>query len=232
MRTFVVTAGDISSALPIPETAAKQLVSSTLWYDRRPTGRVKETKMRTSVGIAALLLTVGLVGCGGTDNGSGVASANGSTSSPTSSASTGSGSERDQALRYARCMRENGVPNFPDPNVGENGELTQELNGEGFDPQSLEKAQDTCKRYLPNGGEPQKLDPQRLEQLRKMAQCIRRHGFPDFPDPTDEGLQINANEHPEWSPDNPTFKAAQQACDKYAPPGEGGGTSQQTGESA
>jgi hypothetical protein len=29
MRTFVVTADDISSALPIPETAAKQLVSST-----------------------------------------------------------------------------------------------------------------------------------------------------------------------------------------------------------
>src|SRR5262249_48442510 len=92
---------------------ARSAPLSCMTGNRTP-GPVRETIMRTRMGIiAALLLTVGLVGCGGNDGGDGVASANGSTGSPTNSASSGSGSERDKALRYAQCMRENGVPKFP-----------------------------------------------------------------------------------------------------------------------
>jgi hypothetical protein len=185
--------------------------------------------MRTSVGIAALLLTVGLVGCGGNDNGSGIASANGSTSSPSSSASSGRGGERDQELRYAECMRENGVPNFPDPD--EDGGLGVDLNQLGVDQAKVEAADSKCKHYLPNGGVPQQLDPEQLEQLRTMARCMRENGFPGFPDPTDEGFQLNGNEHPELNPDNPRFKAAQEKCNDEAGI-EGGGSTNQSGESA
>jgi hypothetical protein len=186
--------------------------------------------MRTSVGIAALLLTVGLVGCGGNDNGSGVASASGSKSSPSSSASSGKAGERDEELRYAQCMRENGVTKFPDPD--EDGGLGVDLNELGVDQAKFEAADNKCKHYLPNGGVPQQLDPEQLEQLRQMAQCMRENGFRDFPDPTNEGLQLNGNEHPEWNPDNPKFKAAQEKCNDAAGIEGGGGSTDQSGESA
>jgi hypothetical protein len=186
--------------------------------------------MRTSVGIAALLLTVGLVGCGGNDNGSGVASANGSTSSPTSSATPGGGNDRDADLRFAQCMRENGVPKFPDPDA--NGGVGIDLNKLGVDKATVDAAQEKCKKYAPNGGELQQLDAEQLEQLRQMAQCMRENGFPDFPDPSDEGLQLNANEHPEWSPDNPRFKAAQEKCNDEAGLEGGESSSNQSGSEA
>jgi hypothetical protein len=183
-----------------------------------------ESIIRIEIGIVALLLTVGLVGCGGNDGGSSVASANGSASSPTSSASAGSGSEQDQLLRYARCLREHGVPNFPDPD--EDGELSvdpakPDLQAVGATREQVLAAQEKCRPYLPNGGELQREDPPSREQGFALARCMREHGVPNFPDPDEDGgfaldgLGID--------PDGPAMRAAQQACGvergRTVPPG-------------
>ncbi|MGH3430330.1 MAG: hypothetical protein ACRDQZ_22640, partial [Mycobacteriales bacterium] len=68
---------------------------------------------RLSLGIAALVsLAVMAAGCGGRSAGGHVAQLG---TSPTQSSSRNGGSTHDQALAYARCMRSNGVPHYPDP---------------------------------------------------------------------------------------------------------------------
>jgi hypothetical protein len=63
-----------------------------------------------------------------------------------------------QALGFSKCMRANGVPNFPDPQFQTNGgalgiRLRVGGPGSGFDPNSpaFQKAQQTCGSLLPGG---------------------------------------------------------------------------------
>jgi hypothetical protein len=186
--------------------------------------------MRIRTGFAlCLLLALGVAGCGGPDKDDGVATAGSPGSNATSSAGADGLSEQERALKFAQCMRDNGVPNFPDPKTGDGGGMSIDIP-EGADAKKVDAAMQTCKRYLPNGGEPQKMDPQQLEQLRKFAQCMRDNGIKNFPDPTDQGIQINGNTSG-IDPNDPKVQAAQKACDKYAPAPRSGepGPGTQTG---
>jgi len=60
---------------------------------------------------------------------------------------------QDNALKFARCMRDNGVPNFPDPDFSDGGGVIK-VGGEGLDPNSpaLESAHKACQSLL--GGPP------------------------------------------------------------------------------
>jgi hypothetical protein len=53
-----------------------------------------------------------------------------------------------------------------------------------------------------------------------MAQCMRAHGVPDFPDPDSSGrIAIQGSPGSGLDPSSPQFQAAQQACKAFAPPG-------------
>jgi hypothetical protein len=61
---------------------------------------------------------------------------------------------REAALAHARCMREHGIENFPDPTISEDGEA--ELNitkSSGINPQSSEfkEAEEACADEMPDG---------------------------------------------------------------------------------
>ncbi|HUA46635.1 MAG TPA: hypothetical protein VMA77_15495 [Solirubrobacteraceae bacterium] len=59
---------------------------------------------------------------------------------------------REAALAHAQCMRQHGVPNFPDPTVsGGGGGITVSSGGPGIDPQSpaFQQAQKTCQPNAP-----------------------------------------------------------------------------------
>jgi hypothetical protein len=193
--------------------------------------------MRIRAGLVlGLLLALGMAGCGGADDdggggGDGVATAGGP-GSATSTTKPDGRSEREVALEFARCMRENGVPDFPDPQVSEGGEEMRLSLPEGADKEKVDAAHEKCKRYLPNGGEPPKADPRVVEQLRKFSQCMRANGVPKFPDPTESGLEVDGNELG-MGPGDPTFDAAEKVCAEYqpAPPegGQGPSTDSQTG---
>jgi hypothetical protein len=55
---------------------------------------------------------------------------------------------QDKALKFARCMRENGVANFPDPDFSEGGMVR--IGGEGMDPRSptFQQAHKACQSIL------------------------------------------------------------------------------------
>jgi hypothetical protein len=180
-------------------------------------------RIRTAL-VLGLLLALSAAGCGGGgDGGDGVATAGGKTAEPSASASTGSAEDRDAIFAYAKCMRENGVPNFPDPEVGEHGEFRLSLpGGEGFDKEKVDAAQEKCKKLMPNGGEPPKADPEQIDRMREYAKCMRENGVPKFPDPNAEGgFQIDGNEV--GDPQSPAFKAAEEKCRSLMPAPPGGG---------
>jgi len=129
-------------------------------------------------------------------------------------------------LKYAQCMRDHGV-DMPDPDP--NGGMT--LQGGPGDESKISAAQEACKNLLPNGGVPPTPSAEDLEKARQFAQCMRDHGIADFPDPDPNGggIRINGDQNSDMNPDNPTFKAAMEACNSLAP-GGGKNTRQEAGK--
>lgn len=168
---------------------------------------------------AILLALVALTatGCGSNESqDGGIASAGGTPTAAVGSSTPAKSSEAEAALAFARCMRENGLPKMADPKIDENGEVQMDLDAGGVDPAKVKAAEEKCKKLLPNGGQPKKMDPERLEKLRAFARCMRDNGLPDFPDPTENGMQVDGNKFP---PTDPKVKAAEQKCAQYKPEG-------------
>jgi hypothetical protein len=141
---------------------------------------------------AALALTA--AGCGG--------------SGDSKSSSSGSNPTVEQAVKYAQCMRENGVTNFPDPD--KNGRIVIAAGGPNKNDPQVKKAQQTCKSLEPPG---LKDDPAKVAQAQqewlKFAQCMRKNGIQDFPDPKDGKLLVPRDR---IDTNSPQFKNALKAC--------------------
>jgi hypothetical protein len=94
------------------------------------------------------------------------------------SGATGGG---DPLLQYARCVRAHGVPNFPDPTAHTGLAIPNDIN-----PQSpaFRSAQRACSKLAqPPAGQGGSSESRKL-QLLALARCMRSHGVPNFPDPT------------------------------------------------
>jgi hypothetical protein len=78
-------------------------------------------------------------------------------------------------------MRSNGVTNYPDPSNNGRPRSTNQI-----DPNSptFQTAYNACRKHVPSGqaGPPAPTAAQ-LRAALAFAQCIRKHGFPQFPDP-------------------------------------------------
>jgi hypothetical protein len=102
---------------------------------------------------------------------------------------------RDQAVKFAECMRKNGVREFPDPDAS--GQLTIDAiaNGSSLDTNSaaFERAISACRDLEPPGFTGNKRSPEQQQAALKFAQCIRENGVKDFPDPTPDGPLIDTN---------------------------------------
>jgi hypothetical protein len=144
--------------------------------------------LRAVVFASAALL---IAGCGGGSAKQGRrALSSGSSKAATSNAASGAGatgpsveSPEAAALAFADCMRANGVPDFPDPKAG-GGFLFH--TGAGADPSSpaFKAAQAKCKKFVPPGpGSGSPPSAKTLAHYLTVAQCMRRHGVPEFPDP-------------------------------------------------
>jgi hypothetical protein len=55
------------------------------------------------------------------------------------------------------------------------------------------------------------------QKLVKFAQCMRTHGEPEFPEPSEGHIQIHRQNGHGPNPESPQWKAAEKACSKYAP---------------
>ena len=192
------------------------------------------------ISAAAVCLALAGAACGNHGGSPSVAGSDGSTTTSASSAlspptskgtsSGGGGSSSGGSLtlaggnattmrKFASCMRSHGVPNFPDPNA--DGSVT--FSGVNPDSPSFRHAQDACKKYMPNGGNPPSPAQQAAAQAAalKFSACMRSHGVPKFPDPQFSAgrASLRIGQNSGIDPSSPTFKNAQNACRKDLPGG-------------
>jgi hypothetical protein len=146
-------------------------------------------------------------------------------SAPAESGSGGGNStaaNAQQAVKFAKCMRSNGVSEFPDP--GASGKVTIDavVNGSSLDPSApaFRQAISACKQLEPAGFMGQKATPQQMEARLKFAQCMRRNGVNDFPDPTPNGPLIDTDRIPSLAGKDPRsdpgLNAAMRKCRDFA----------------
>ena len=135
-------------------------------------------------------------------------------------AQTGTGSSnatnRDQAVKFAECMRKNGVREFPDPDASGSLTIDQIANRSSLDTSAaaFTQAMSACRDLAPAGFTGSKRTPEQQQAALKFAQCMRDNGVRDFPDPTEDGPIIDTSRMP-GSPGArsiPGFQAAQEKC--------------------
>jgi hypothetical protein len=135
----------------------------------------------------------------------------------TACSSSGSGdsettaSDAEQAaLDFAQCMRDNGVPNFPDPLVQPDG-CQSEAQALGID-------------MGPEGG-----DAEAQDALLRLSRCMRSNGLPEFPDakPGSDALGGLHDLFSDYDLESPRVAKALNACqpvlDQLLEPVHGGG---------
>jgi hypothetical protein len=207
----MVTQGHVTWASSFSVTAAKPAPDFTASGGGRPAAG-EETTMRTTRMLAVgLLLTAAAAGCGKAPDGAQVASAGGA---PAASAGAAAGRDDDAPLKFAQCMREQGMTWFPDPQPG--GRLQIKIP-KGTDKAKVDAAMAACKEWAPNGGDRGPADPEQLEQARQMAQCMRDNGVPNFPDPGADGSIRLDGDKIGMGPGDPTFDKADEACSTFRP---------------
>jgi hypothetical protein len=150
---------------------------------------------RYAVGLIAVALLA--TACSHSPSGPGVAHVGSSAGSGSSSHAGGSPSS-PSAVAYSACMRSHAVPNFPDPtNSGQVPKAdAQQLGVSGS---QLQAAQQACAHLIPPTGSTAERQQETqcamagdcsqavvhrwMSGLRTLAQCLRSHGEPTWPDP-------------------------------------------------
>jgi hypothetical protein len=146
-----------------------------------------------------------LAGCGGAPAEVGVASvAKTGGASPEASPSTS-----PDPLKFAQCMRENGVK-MADPEAG--GPVR--VDGRGMDKGVMEKAQKACGKYMGGGEGKGRIDPKDQDKLLAFVKCMRENGV-DMPDPEIKGGSVMMR-RPEGG-DDAAMEKAQKACEDHLP---------------
>jgi hypothetical protein len=122
-----------------------------------------------------------------------------------------------QALAWAKCMRQNGTPDWPDPDTNgafpnNNGSLTRIRKSAGYT-----KASSSCKNLEVSGGLPPAEAEKQFEGLLKYSQCMRQHGISKFPDPIKDKSGVGIQIPKGFDETSAAYKAAQNNCKSLKP---------------
>jgi hypothetical protein len=160
----------------------------------------------------ALVALISLIGAG---------CSNGSAENGNASGGNKNTGDREKAMKFAECMRNNGVREFPDP--GASGGLTIDgvLNGSSLDPSTpaWKAAIAACKDLQPPGfmGDQEVSAAEKKARL-EFAQCVRDNGVKDFPDPANDEPLVDTNRIPSATTEGgmSILNAAMRRCRDFA----------------
>jgi hypothetical protein len=154
-----------------------------------------------------------------------VAACSGSPSSTGSGGTPNAGGSANSlsAVSYSRCMRSHGVPDYPDPNSsGQLPKITpaneQQL---GVSDSRFTAALGACQSLWPYQPPTQAQQRQQLTDDLKFAQCMRSHGVPSFPDPTNSNGRVEfviSVSRDGFNPHSPQILAKAHECQQHVLP--------------
>lgn len=134
-------------------------------------------------------------------------------------------------ISMSKCMRAHDVPDFPDPRSGPDGGgvgwpgggpvmISTDvlmIMGQRLAGPAIAAAAKACKEYMGPSGPPPALTESQRETAIAHAECMRRHGLPNFPDPTFSGSGQQLNLAPGLNPQSPAVEQAAKACGLLSP---------------
>ena len=146
-------------------------------------------RLRPPAALAMVALILIMAGCSSTSSG-------GNTTAAANHDKTATTHEK--AVKFAECMRDNGVRGFPDPDASAGLTIDGVVNGSSLDPSTAawKKAIAACKDLQPPGFTGHKASPREQTVRLKFAQCIRDNGVKDFPDPANGEPLVDTNRIP------------------------------------
>lgn len=179
---------------------------------------VPDMRTRHLLSGAALALTIATTACSSSSDDEAAAGAG--SANPDAFDSPG-----EAALAFAQCMRDEGVEDFPDPQI-DGGRVQISPGGIDPDDPDVQAAQETCSPLLEQGGDVE-IDEERSAEVQAaalaFAECMRSHGI-DFPDPQVDGGRVLIGGGPgaEFDPNSVEFQDALAACEAEVPAMRGG----------
>jgi hypothetical protein len=126
-----------------------------------------------------------------------------------------------QAVKFAECMRDNGVSEFPDPDASGGLTIDGVVNGSSLDPSTSvwKEAIGACKDLQPAGfmGD-EDISAEEQEVRLEFAQCMRDKGVKDFPDPANGEPLVDTRRIPSAAEEGgmTAINAAMQKCGDLA----------------
>jgi len=112
----------------------------------------------------------------------------------------------EQALRYARCLREHGMP-MPDPEIHGDSVRLKGYPKDQVPADVARAAEEACKALVPVLSEADQ--ERKLDSALRYSQCMREQGVEAFPDPDPATGRVR----PEPAiQEDPQYEQAKMAC--------------------
>jgi hypothetical protein len=128
--------------------------------------------LASGVMLTSALAAAALAGC---------SAAAGGTTSPSA---TSSSRPDDSTMAIVTCYRAHGDPSFPDPVYDPNDGRWHFAVSPGSAPASTQQA---CQHLFPSVSVSPPVPQAEFRQLIRLAECLRQHGLPTWPDPDPDG---------------------------------------------
>jgi hypothetical protein len=195
--------------------------------------RINDRARWIGVLLAAAIAAVVVAGCGGSSSGAGLAQIN-STSGSAAHTNTRQHATRaskpkatPSALAFSRCMRAHGVADFPDPRssgeipIKSAGGMTRAPSG-GFTANPNSPGYQTASRDCRSLADATPVSQAQTNKITadqlKFAACMRTHGVPNYPDPTNSGEVGNNGAISGVNPSSPAVQGAEKTCRRFLTP--------------
>lgn len=176
--------------------------------------------MKRLTALIALVLIV--TACGGNDSDDEVATLEDTTATTQAPAADEETDAEETLLEFAQCMRDNGVPDFPDPELDSSGNF-RPFGGAGgpgqlgADQDTLEAAFEACSEIVEGLIQDvfRAIDQTEFQDnFLEFAECMREKGI-DMPDPdfsSGFGPGLGRGLFGDIDPDDPAFQEAAEEC--------------------
>jgi hypothetical protein len=125
----------------------------------------------------------------------------------------GAGAPDASTMAIVQCYRAHGDPGFPDPVYDPSDGRWHFAVSPGTAPASTQQA---CQHLFPTVNASPPVPQAQFQQLVRLAECIRQHGVPNWPDPNPDGA---FGLPPSLQQKTSAYVRAAQACQRYMPSG-------------